>query len=224
VDQDDLPEELKALPEKRLAKTLIEQAPHPKSAWVALISILFVTLVTQVYWSHIFAIHEKLPVSSSLVFDQLELWRLFTATLIHANIGHLLSNLYMLGIFSYFIYGYYGSSIFPLLSFFFAGAVNLLTIWSYPPEVRLLGASGWVYLLGGFWLTMYIFIQRKYSFGHRLLRATGMALMVFFPTSFEPTTSYRAHFIGFIFGILLAICYFTSHHKTIRSKEVFEII
>ncbi len=90
--------------------------------------------------------------------------------------------------------------------------------------MRLLGASGWVYLLGGFWLTLYLLIQRQYRFSRRLMRVFGIALMVFFPTSFEPTTSYRTHFIGFIVGVAMGLYFFYSNKKKILAYEEYKIV
>jgi len=221
MDDEDLPDELRTPPEKRLVQTLISQRPPQGSLFMVSLFLLFVVLITQLFWIDFWGFADKLPALHKNVLVQGEWWRIFTATLIHSNLGHLLSNLYMLGIFSYFIYSYFGLAIYPILSFFMAGLVNLLCVYTYPPEVRLLGASGLVYLLGGFWLTMYFFIQRQYAWLQRSLRVLGMALMVFFPTSFEPTTSYRAHFFGFVAGIILGCLYFSDNYKSIQNKEVY---
>ena len=224
MDFEDLPEELISPPEKRLIHTYISGKPDKNSLVVTVMALLFVVFISQVYWMNLFSIAEYLPAVNRKIFEQDQWWRLFTATLIHADMGHLLSNLYMLGIFSFFVYGYFGFTVYPLLSFFAAGIVNALSIHTYPPDVRLLGASGLVYLLGGFWLTMYLFIQRQYTYTHRLVRVLGIALLVFFPTSFKPTTSYRAHFIGFTVGVAFALFYFLTHRHQIRKKETYKQI
>ncbi len=220
----DLPEELNVPPETRMVGTLITKRPHVSSLLVSAGTALFIILFTQMYWLDLFSLADSLPAIHSNVFDKGEIWRLFTATLIHSDIGHLGSNLYMLSILGYFVYGYFGASLYPLWTFLGAGFVNLLSIYTYSPNVRLLGASGWVYLLGGFWLTLYLLIQRQYSLSSRALRVFGISLMVFFPTSFEPTTSYRTHFIGFVVGIAMALIYFRRHKKEIRKHESFRIV
>ena len=224
MEDEDLPEELRTPPEERLVQTLISRKPPQGSLFMTALFLLFVIFITQLYWMDFLGWADKLPAINKNVLVEGEWWRIFTATLIHSNMGHLLSNLYMLGIFSYFIYAYFGWTIYPILSFFMAGLVNLICIYTYPPEVRLLGASGLVYLLGGFWLTLYFFIQRHQSWVQRLLRVLGMALMVFFPTTFEATTSYRAHFIGFVAGMVLGLIYFLDNYKKIQKKEVYRTI
>jgi len=186
--------------------------------------IFLITLCSQIYWTDWLDLAFYLPAVKKYIFEDGEIWRAFTSVLIHGDLGHLVSNMYMLGILSYFVYGYFGAKMYPISTFLGAGLVNVITVYSYPAQVRLLGASGWVYLLGGFWLTMYLFIQRQYSVKKRILRTMGMALMVFFPTSFEPTTSYRAHFVGFVIGVFIALLYFYKSRQAIRQHEVYKYV
>lgn len=218
-----LPEELIEMPEKRLVNTLITKPPRKSSLPVTAFFVLFVVLVTQLYWIDFAGLAEFLPAVNRKIFEGGEVWRLLTAVLIHGDLGHLLSNLYMLSILSFFVYGYFGSFAYPVFTFLGAGLVNLISVYTYPPDVRLLGASGLVYLLGGFWLVLYLFIQRQHKLMSRLLRITGMSLMVFFPTSFEATTSYRTHFIGFVVGLLMGAIYFYFNKDKIREAEEYKI-
>lgn len=221
--EEDIPEELNSEPEERLTSTLINEKPRRDSLWVSFVILLFITLMTQLYWYNIGGLADLLPSVKNKIFIDGQWWRIFTSTLIHSNLGHLLSNLYMLGIFSFFVYGHFGAKIHPLFTFLGAGIVNLIAISTYSGDTRLLGASGLVYLLGGFWLTLYLFIQRQFPFMNRFLRVCGIALMVFFPTSFESTTSYRTHFIGFVVGISMALLYFVFNFKKIRKHEKYQI-
>ncbi len=109
------------------------------------------------------------------------------------------------------------------MSFILAGVVNAFAILTYAPDVELIGASGLVYILGGFWLTLYFLIQRQYPVMNRLMRVVGIACMIFLPSTFSPTTSYRTHAIGFIFGIAMALVYFVRYKKEIRSHEVYKL-
>ena len=219
-----IPEELISPPEKRLIQTMITKKPRASSLIVTAGMMLIITLFTQAYWLDWGGYASLMPAINKNIFSLGEVWRAFTAILIHADIGHLLSNLYMLGILSYFVYGYFGFYAYPVWTFLGAGIVNFLSVYTYHPEVRLLGASGLVYLLGGFWLTMYLFIQRQYRFSRRLMRVFGIALMVFFPTSFEPTTSYRTHFIGFVVGVAMGLYFFWKNKEQIREHEGYTIV
>ena len=204
-------------PESRLVTTLITGRPGAGSTFIALSFLAVVALVTQANWGESWGL--DLSVSYHKLFSKGEWWLAFTATLVHADFGHLLSNSYMLLIFSYFVYGYFGSMAFPLGSFLLAGLVNVITVTTIPEKTNLLGASGLVYLLGGFWLTSYFLVQRQHSVFPRLLRVLGIALMVFFPTTFVPTTSYMAHAVGFGVGMAFAFIYFLWRKQWIRSFE-----
>src|SRR5690606_23294102 len=144
---------------------------------------------------------------------------LFTAIFTHGDAQHLLSNSYMLGILVYFVFGHFGIAAFPVVPLAGAAAVNALSLLTYRPGVLLVGASGLVYLLAGFWLTLFVAIERQRSFSMRLVRALGVGLMILFPTSFEAKTSYRTHGIGVAVGILLGGLYFYLNKSEIRKHE-----
>jgi len=208
---------------KTLIQTYISGKPRKSSYLVTLATLLLMAGMSQVYWHNLFGWAQLMPAVQSKVFEDREWWRLLTAVFIHSDLGHFFSNAYMLVAFSFFVYGHFGFGIYPILSIFFAGLVNALTILSYPPDVQLLGASGLVYILGGFWLTSYVMIQRQFPFVRRLVRTMGIAIMIFFPSSFVPSTSYRAHAYGFLAGMFLAVIYFVSNKERIRSAETYKI-
>ncbi len=209
--------------EKRLVETLITGKPAVKAYTVATISILIIMACTLFYWQGSQAWTSLLPAINSKIFQHSEIWRAFTAILIHSDIEHLFSNMYMLWIFVFFIYGYFGFTVFPIVSFFAAAIVNIIAVRTYAPDIQLLGASGLVYLLGGFWLTLYWFIQRQYSWSNRLIRVSGITLMIFWPSTFVVTTSYRTHAIGFLAGVVMGGIYFWINKDKIRDKEVYNI-
>ncbi len=209
--------------EQRLQSTLMTQKPAFSGLMAALITLMFMAIFSQIYWLDIYGWSSQLPAVRTAIFDNSEWWRVFTAIFIHGDVGHFTSNMLMLSVFSFFVFGHFGFGAYPLFAFIFAGLTNLLAVATYGPEVRLLGASGLVYLLGGFWLTLYFFIQRQYAVWNRLIRVTGLALMLFFPTTFSPTTSYRTHAIGIVMGVFMGIFYFYKNKKSIRSKEVYRI-
>ncbi len=208
--------------EKRLVGTLITGVPNSASFLMAALTVFVMILSTLLFWWAPESWADFLPAMKNAVMRDHQWWRIFTAVFIHADLEHLLSNMLMLGIFSFFIYGYFGFTIFPLISLILAAAVNFFTIQSYGPETSLLGASGLVYVLGGFWLAMYFFIQRQYPPMMRLIRVVGVALMMFAPTTFIPTTSYTAHGYGFLFGVMAAVIYFLINKKSIRNLEVYQ--
>ena len=209
-------------PEKTLIKTLIMGKPLASAFLMASLNVFIICLGTIFYWMGPDAWTQLLPSVNAEVFQHGQWWRIFTAIFVHADLEHLLSNMLMLWIFIFFVYGYFGARIF-YFAFFLAGLANAFAIATYKPDVELIGASGLVYLLGGLWLVLYFFIQRQYSVLHRFLRVFGIALVLFSPSSFIPSTSYRTHAIGFFMGIVLGVFYFYKNKEKIRSHEKYKI-
>ena len=204
-------------------ETYLSRSPRSTSALITLTMIGIVCISSVVYWSNFWDLSSSLPVSRTDVFANYEFWRLFTAMGIHADMGHLLSNLFALAILSYLLYGFFGPWVFPTLTTLLGAGVNLISIWTYPANTRLLGASGVVYLMAGFWLTSYLLIHRKYSLSDRILRCSGFSLILLVPSSMDPTVSYRTHFIGFVLGVGGAALLFICRKRWFRAFEVIEV-
>ncbi len=167
--------------------------------------------------------HNVWAAQGQRVFEGNQYWRVFTATLVHADMKHFLSNAYMLFFLGYFIHAYFGFWVFPVAAFFWSAAINCIALFTYPSVIFLLGASGGVYWLAGFWFTLYVFTMRQLPVYKRLLRVGGVGLVVLFPSTFEPNVGYRVHLIGFILGICWGIVHFFFHKEKIRSYEVFDV-
>lgn len=210
------------VPEKRLVATRLSKKPHPKAFYVASAIVFMCGILTIVYWLNLFNLAVDLPANYEAVFKEHQYWRLFTAIFIHVDAGHFFSNIFLLWILSFFVYGYCGFILYPISSFFIAAGANALAVWTYGGNIDLLGASGLVYVLGGFWLCFYFFVQRTYSKGHRLLRVIGIAMVIFLPSGFVSSTSYRTHAFGFLGGVIMALIYFYKNKKNIRSDEVIK--
>ncbi len=210
-------------PQRRLIATLFSYKPDALDLIMSLLVLFACVVFSGFYWQSP-EIAQYLAASKDLAINKHEYWRLFSTIFVHANVQHLLSNAYMLGILGLFVSAYFGFIIFPLLSVFFAALINYFALMSYPLEVNLVGASGMVYFLAGFWLTIYIFVERYKGVLKRVLRSMGIGLVILFPTSFEPQVSYRTHAIGAVVGILFAIVYFIFAKDKIRSYEKWQDI
>jgi rhomboid protease GluP len=209
--------------EKHLVGTMITGKLSAKAFIVASLTTILFMSVTMFYWLAPDTIADLFPAVHSQIFQHGQIWRVFSAMFVHADLEHLLSNMYMLWIFSFFVFGYFGFGIFPISSILLGAAANAMAVLTYGPTTELLGASGLVYILGGFWLTLYPLIQRQYSVANRLIRAVGIALIIFAPSTFIPTTSYITHAIGFVLGVVLGIFYFIKNKDEIRSHERYRI-
>jgi len=149
--------------------------------------------------------YDWLWASRETVFTKHEYWRLITAIFTHADSVHLLSNMPLFIFFGFFLYEYFGFILFPALSLLTGVCANITALYFYPDSVRLVGASGMIYGMVSLWLVLYIYHDTDHTMLMRIFRATGFTLIVLFPETYNPTTSYMAHAAGFVIGIILAL-------------------
>lgn len=206
---------------KKLVKNYLSQKNSEGFAvqWV-LFTLIICYGMSFLYWAH--PIGEYLAASPGKVFELSEYWRLFTSSLIHADLSHFLSNSFMLIIMGYFVNYHYGALIFPNISFLFGILINLIVIWNYPAETSLVGASGVVYWLWGFWLVLYIGIQRHVPLYRRMMKVSIVGLFILVPSEFKAQTSYFAHGVGLVLGMIFGLVYFFIYSKKFYSSEVWE--
>lgn len=143
--------------------------------------------------------------SPETVFTQGEYWRLVTALFAHADLEHLLSNLPFLFIFGWLLRRYFGLLAFPLAALCVGVLTNGAALYFYRDHLRMVGASGMVYAMVAMWSVFYLRYEIRFGAGKKLLRVTGFLLVLFFPTVYSPTTSYLAHALGFVIGVVCAL-------------------
>jgi len=203
-------------------ETLLSRSPHPSSRAFAAAGVATLGVVSAIYWGDVGGLRDALPASGGDVLLRGEYWRLFTCLGVHADGRHLLANAALFGILAYLLRGYFGVVAFPLLPVLMGGVTTALTLPVYRPDTQLVGASGMVYAMAGFWLVLYLLVERRVGPGKRLVRATGFALIVLAPTVLEPQVSYRAHAIGFAVGTLAGAAFFAVRRDRIREAERIE--
>lgn len=175
------------------------------------------------YWGSLAHIANALPASFDLVVNQKEIYRLLTTTFIHGDLAHLLANSLMLYILMYFVTSFYGPFVSVGLSLVMAMLTNYLVLLEYGGKVHLVGISGVVYYLWGFWMILYLFIQRQYSIMVRILRMGTVFLVLLIPSEFRAQTSYLAHAVGFILGVIAGIIYYFFNKTKLHSAEKWQI-
>lgn len=210
-------------PKKKLVRTLLSRRLPSWASTVALFSAAIVSLITLIGW-YVPEVGNLLPVSGEAVFEKGEWWRPLSACFAHADVAHLVSNLALFVIFGYFLCGYFGIWLFPFAAFGLGAIANLVVLPSYPPDVRVLGASGVVNVLGGLWLALFFMISRQYRMPGRILRTLGVALLLFAPQEFRPNVAERVHVAGLICGLVFGFVWFFLFKERIRSYEVWEEI
>ncbi len=193
---------------------------HYSYGKIVSIALLVICMVmSKIYWDFERGLGGLLYASPNSVFEQGEHWRPFTSSFIHGDFEHLLSNSLMFTFLGYLISSFYGAFVFPVLTVLMGGVINYCVLLSFSYDIRIVGASGMVYFLWGFWLMLYILISRHIKLYRRLMKVTAISLLLLIPTSYEPTTSYLAHAIGLILGIGCGVLYFPFKRRYIQSFE-----
>ncbi|MDA2930577.1 rhomboid family intramembrane serine protease [Acidobacteria bacterium AH-259-O06] len=208
--------------EIRIKSTLLSQSPREESRLIAVLSTMVILFVSLLCWRDP-QLFRLLAATPHQILAEQEYWRLITAIAVHADLRHFLSNAIFFTFFVYLLYGYFGFWMYPV-SFAALGALtNYCSLLTYSGNVQLVGASGVIYLMAGFWLTIYVFIERSRPLQKRLLHAIGIGLIVLIPTNLSPGVSYRTHAIGCCIGVIAAVGYFQARKDKIRSLETLEI-
>lgn len=204
---------------------LTRKLKAPMSRWVAILSAASLFLGSLLYLFNVSNAGNWMAASGHEVFSRHQYWRLWTAVFAHSGLAHVLSNSMLFFILGFFLHAYFGGLVFPISALVFGGVINALALLTYDPEVVLLGASGVVYWMGGTWLALFFCLSRQYALLNRSLRTFGVALLIFMPAeTFDPSVSYRTHFIGFATGVAFGLTYFFMHKEKFRTAEVRETI
>ena len=200
--------------------TWLTRKPHASAFAVALGTLLVLSAACFAHWNNLYNLGEFWPATRQQVFSQHEYWRLWTTLFVHGDLGHLAANSLLFFTLGFFLYGYFGGFVFPVLAVIMGGVTNAFALLTYHPEIRLVGASGIVSWMGGAWLALYFLINTKLSRVQRFLRSCGVALILFAPSeAFDPKISYRTHMIGFAIGVMCGIIYYYWRKKEFLRAE-----
>jgi rhomboid protease GluP len=187
---------------------------------ITIFLMLLLLVGSLLYWKGV----SWISATQSQVFSDREYWRAWTTMFAHADISHVLANLFLFIPFSYYLTGYFSRLFFPVAAFFVGGLVNLAVLATMPSHVTLVGASGVVYWMGGAWMTLFLLIEKRDSLAKRLIKVVGISAIVFFPESYKPEVSYLCHFLGFLTGIASALLYYKLNESTIKDAERLQLI
>jgi rhomboid protease GluP len=208
-----------------LKQTWLSQKPNSWALVVTALSTLLLVLGCVSYWQDLMGLQALMPASADALFHRHEWWRAWTTLFAHADEKHLLSNTFLFVILGYFLNGYFGILVFPIIAFFFGGLTNFWVLKTSSPDLQVIGASGVVFWMGGVWLALYFSLERRKTLFQRALRAVGVGLLLFFPAeAFDPVISYKSHLIGFLLGVAFGIFYFRIRRKHFRSAEIYELV
>jgi rhomboid protease GluP len=189
------------------------------------IATLVVVLLSIVSWTNFAGAGSWMAASREEVFSRNEYWRAWTTLFVHGDGKHLLSNAFLFFILGTFLTGYFGIILVLSSAFLMGGLTNLIVLAAMPLETHLVGLSGVVFWMGGAWLILYFLIERRRRLVQRFLRAAGVALALFMPAeAFDPSISYKSHFVGFSLGIIAGVLYFSVARKALYHAEVRDAV
>lgn len=207
-----------------LKETWLSRRPRRGALDLTFGLVALLVLATFLYLNGAGGIERELAASGESIFQRGELWRAWTALLVHADLGHLLGNVLLFAPFSYFLAGYYPRWFFPGLAFLVGGLCNFLVLKTMPPEATLVGVSGVVYWMGAAWLTLYLKIEKRDPPRRRLGKAIIVTAALFLPDTVRPEVSYFSHYLGFATGILCALLLYRWRRSEFLTGERRELV
>ena len=204
-----------------IRETWLSKKPQMSALFVATVSTFVLALFSLFHEINLFGLHDWMEASREAVFNKHEYWRLFTTIFAHADAGHLLSNSLLFFILGFFLYGYFGAWLFPVAAILGGALTNYIVLPTYDADIRLIGASGVVYWMGGAWLVLYFFLSKQKNLTQRIIRSLGVAIMLFMPAeTFEPNVSYRTHLVGFLVGMGSGLIQYLTYRSVYLAAEV----
>jgi len=169
-------------------------------------SLAWVVLIIGFYgWSDLRANVRPLGMMNHAVLAGGEVWRLFTATWLHADIAHLAMNAVFGFVFLGLVMARYGPGV-GLLAAYLAGmGGNIAAGWAHGAEFHGLGSSGVVMGALGLLTFPSLITPRQTNANVIRLIAGGLlaGVLIFMLIGVNPETDVIAHLGGFISGWLL---------------------
>lgn len=133
-----------------------------------------------------------------------EVWRLFTAMFVHADIVHLFGNMFFLLIFGLRAEEMFDIKEYMLIYFLSGLAGGFLTLTLWPLDTLSVGASGAIFGMVGATI-----IYARRSIGQSIITALLYAFFLFFLNLGE-NVNYLAHLGGLLVGLLIGYVLATS--------------
>jgi rhomboid protease GluP len=133
----------------------------------------------------------------NLAVSQGEVWRLFSAMFVHADIVHLFGNMFFLLIFGLRAEEMFDVDEYMLIYFLSGLAGGLLTLGLWPPDSLSVGASGAIFgVLGA------TIIYPRRAIGQSIISELVYAFFFFF-LNLGQNVNYLAHLGGLVVGLLV---------------------
>jgi len=147
------------------------------------------------------------------IFNNLEIWRLFTSMFLHADALHLFSNMISLLIFGAYTELNYSKYQFLIIYFISGLTGSIFSMLLLPLNTISLGASGAIFGLIG--AAFSILIVRRDT---PLIYLGLIYVLYFVISSFAPEVNYFAHIFGLLGGFIIGYL-FKRHKKSIDKYQ-----
>lgn len=210
----------------RLVSTIKETWLTRQPRWDAWLPTAFMALIlfsaSLGFLADVFHARDWMPASPINVFQKKEIWRLWTTLFAHGDLGHLMSNSFLFFPLAFLLSGYFGYFLFPLLGILIGGVINIFVLMTLPDSSSLIGISGVVYWMASTWLTLFLLIDRRHSWKYRFAVSVCLAVLLLAPETYRPEISYLSHLLGFVFGVLSALGFYTFYRRRFQAAEVVE--
>jgi len=204
-----------------VVETWLSKKPKYDAFPVTFFLTLIVLIFSFSFFSDFLHAEDRLAATQQLVFEKHEIWRAWTTLFVHADLGHLMSNAAFLIPLTFFLSGYFGPRLIPILSVLSGGLINLVVLKTMPATTLLIGISGVVYWMGSVWLSLYVLIDRRVRLRRRLAQALFLSVVLFAPEAYKPEVSYLSHLLGFVFGVLCgSVIYLVGRKKFIAAETI----
>lgn len=203
--------------------THLSRPPLRKAPLVTVLALAFVTATSALRWSFPDTWGQWMESTPADVFERRDYWRLITSFLIHRDVEHWAANAFPFGILVYHLYGFCGLKVFPFGTIVMGVLITATSLFTYDANVNLLGASGVIYGMAGFWLTLFLFVERNQSIENRVVRAVGFALVMLIPSQLKPEISYRTHTIGMLWGVVWGVLYYLKNRRWLHGREIIQL-
>ena len=180
--------------------------------WRSLVWFLMLAILFQVETLRPIGMVDSTKISAG------EWWRFFTATMLHGDVPHLISNCTIGVVFLGLAMAQYGSGIALLSAFLSGAAANVVSYFIYHHPYRALGASGMVMAALGMLAAHSIWLWRtEKPVGPVVLRSVLGGLLLLVLVGFDPGSDVLAHVSGFLIG---ALCGATVRDRWARNDIV----
>lgn len=205
--------------EESINESFLSQLPNKKAFYPAFLYAALCSLFSVLYWQYP-TLKNDLAGNRWEIFGEGKLYLLLTNLFVHGDIAHFLSNMLFFVPFGGFLTFYYGKRMFPWLALGLGILTEIVALYTYSPDQRLIGSSGVLYAMFGLWLALFYKVETHLSKPKRWLRLIGFGLIMLVPSTFSPEVSYRSHYIGLFIGIMGGLIFERYHKEELELKNV----